>query len=246
MELRGWRVVVRVTAGTAARHMGRARSQQASRRHPCDAIGQGSGQRTDGLGLVASRRQLASATQTSCCIDPRLAPTIRDLGLNRRELAASAADPANSSTAELVSALRRQRGSSTRLSLRCSTELHRHDSTAAVLECTAERAEWTSASRRSTRLRDRSDCDRSRRGHPGRRARSRRAIPEAVSAVDDRQLARASAESDHDRTARNSSKSPCRWRRSTRRRRGRSRSGTAIRARCTCGGRGGRWRRRGR
>ena len=29
-------------------------------------------------------------------------------------------------------------------------------------------------------------------------------------------------------------------------RRARSRSGTAIRRRCTCGGRGGRWRRRGR
>ena len=47
-------------------------------------------------------------------------------------------------------------------------------------------------------------------------------------------------------TARSSSKSPCRWRRSTRRRRGRSRSGTGTRARCICGGRGGRWRRAGR
>ena len=41
-------------------------------------------------------------------------------------------------------------------------------------------------------------------------------------------------------------KSPCRWKRSTRPRRGRSRSDTGIRARCTCGGRGGRWRRRAR
>jgi hypothetical protein len=44
----------------------------------------------------------------------------------------------------------------------------------------------------------------------------------------------------------NSSKSPCRWRRSTSPARARSPSGTATRARCTCGGRGGRWRRRGR
>ena len=50
--------------------------------------------------------------------------------------------------------------------------------------------------------------------------------------------------SDDHSPARSSSKSPARWRRSTRRRRGRNRSGMAIPAPCTCGGHGGHWRRR--